>query len=192
MSRKYQAVVIGVSVGGLTALAELLAGFPATYSLPVIVVQHLHPLQDSFFIEHLNRKTGLTVKEAGDKEPIEAGHVYFAPPDYHLLIEDDRIFSLSVDEKVNYARPSIDILFESAADVFGGNVIGVILTGANNDGALGLRLIKERGGLAIVQDPETAESPLMPQAAVEATQVDYVLALPAIARLLMEKAETSS
>lgn len=170
-------------------MEELLPPLPSTYPLPIIVVQHLHPLQDNLFVEYLDRQSALVIKEADEKEKIEAGRAYFAPPNYHLLIEDDRTFSLSVDEKVNYARPSIDILFESAADVYGGDVIGVILTGANNDGALGLRLIKERGGLAIVQDPGTAESPLMPQAAIEATQVDYVLALPAIARLLMEKAD---
>jgi two-component system chemotaxis response regulator CheB len=187
VSLKYQVVVIGASAGGMTALTELLSTFPATYSLPVIVVQHLHPLQDTCFIEHLDYKCALRIKEAGEKAPIEAGHAYFAPPNYHLLIEDDRTFSLSVDEKVNYARPAIDVLFESAADVYGSGVIGVILTGANDDGAQGLRLVRERGGLTIVQDPETAESPLMPQAAIAATQVDYILALPEIASLLVEK-----
>lgn len=183
----YQVVVIGVSAGGMAALSELLPAFPATYSLPIIVVQHLHPSQDTLFVKHLDYKSALTVKEADEKELIEAGHAYFAPPNYHLLIEDDRTLSLSVDEKVNYARPAVDVLFESAADVYGDGVIGVILTGANDDGAQGLRLIKERGGLAIVQDPETAEAPLMPQAAIATIQVDHVLALPEIARLLVAK-----
>jgi len=169
-------------------LRELLVAFPATYALPIIVVQHLHPLQDNLFPEHLNQKIVLTVKEADEKESIETGCVYFAPPNYHLLIEEDRTFSLSVDERVNYSRPAIDVLFESAADVYGSGAIGVILTGANNDGAQGLRLIKEKGGLTVVQDPETAESPFMPRAAIEATHVDHILALPAIARLLIEKA----
>ncbi|MBN1659504.1 MAG: chemotaxis protein CheB [Anaerolineae bacterium] len=183
----HQVVVIGVSAGGMAVLSELLPAFPATYSLPIVVVQHLHPLQDRSFIQHFDHQSALTVKEADEKESIEAGHVYIAPPNYHLLIENDRTFSLSVDEKVNYARPAIDVLFESAADVYGDGVIGVILTGANDDGARGLRSIKARGGLAIVQDPETAEAPAMPQAAIAATHVDHVLALPEIARLLSQK-----
>lgn len=186
-SPQYDAIVIGASAGGLTALSELLPAFPATYSLPIIVVQHLHPLQDNLFVEYLDHESALAVKEADEKEPIEAGHAYFAPPNYHLLIEDDRTFSLSVDDKVNYARPAIDVLFASAVDVYGARVIGVILTGANDDGAQGLRLVKEKGGLAIVQDPETAEAPLMPQAAIAATSVDYVLELPEIASLLLAK-----
>ena len=116
-------------------------------------------------------------QRGGDKEAIKPANVYFAPPNYHLLINDDKTFSLSIDDKVNYARPSIDVLFESAVDVYAPWLVGVILTGANNDGAQGLRLIKERGGLAIVQDPQTAESAYMPKAALEATQVDYVLPL---------------
>jgi two-component system chemotaxis response regulator CheB len=187
-SPQYQAVVIGTSAGGLTALTKLLTAFPATYSLPIIVVQHLHPLQDNLFVENLDRTSALIVKEADEKESIEAGHAYFAPPNYHLLIEDDRTFSLSVDAKVNYARPAIDVLFASAVDVYGPRLIGVILTGANDDGTQGLRWIKDRGGLTIVQDPETAEVPFMPRAAIAATQVDHILALPEIARLLIEKA----
>jgi two-component system chemotaxis response regulator CheB len=187
----YQIIVIGASAGGPTALAELLPVFPSNYPIPIVIVQHLHPSQDNLFVEHLDRQSALTVKEADEKEPIEAGHAYLAPPNYHLLIEDDRTFSLSVDERVNYARPAIDILFESAVNVYADGVIGVILTGANNDGAQGLRLIKERGGLAIVQDPETAEASFMPQAAITATQVDYVLALPKIAKLLVEKARNA-
>jgi two-component system chemotaxis response regulator CheB len=187
-SPQYQAVVIGTSAGGLTALTKLLTAFPATYSLPIIVVQHLHPLQDNLFVENLDRTSALIVKEADEKESIEAGHAYFAPPNYHLLIEDDRTFSLSVDAKVNYARPAIDVLFASAVDVYGPRLIGVVLTGANDDGTQGLRWIKDRGGLTIVQDPETAEVPFMPRAAIAATQVDHILALPEIARLLIEKA----
>ena len=183
----HQVVVIGVSAGGMAAMEELLPAFPATYPWPIVVVQHLHPVQDTSFIQRLNEKSALTVKEADEKEPLEAGHAYFAPPNYHLLIEDDQTFSLSVDEKVHYARPAIDVLFESAADVYGVGVFGVILTGANDDGAQGLRLIKERGGLAIVQDPATAQAPFMPQAALAATQVDHVLALPEITGLLVEK-----
>jgi two-component system chemotaxis response regulator CheB len=185
--RRYKIVVIGSSAGGMAALTDLLSALPATYSLPTVIVQHLHPSQDTTFVEYFDRECALSVKEADEKEAIKAGHVYFAPPNYHLLIEDDGTFSLSVDEKVNYVRPAIDVLFESAVDVYGGGVIGVILTGANDDGALGMRLIKERGGLTIVQDPATAEAPIMPQAVIAATQVDHVLALPEIARLLAKQ-----
>lgn len=186
MPQRYELVVIGASAGGIAALTELLSALPAGYSLPTVVVQHLHPLQDSSFVEYLNRESVLTIKEADEKEAIEAGHAYFAPPNYHLLIEDDRTFSLSVDQRVNYARPAIDVLFESAADVYGAGVIGVILTGANDDGAQGLRSIQESGGLTIVQDPETAETPVMPRAAIAATRADHILTLPQIAELLIK------
>ncbi len=181
---RYQAVVIGGSAGATAALTELLPVFPITYPMPIVVVQHLHPLQEGYFAERFAERCALTIKEADDKEAIRAGYVYFAPPNYHLLIEADLTFSLSIDEKVNYARPSIDVLFESAADAYGSGLIGVILTGANEDGARGLRTIKERGGLAVVQNPATAESSYMPRAALAATAVDYVLALPELARLL--------
>lgn len=186
MPQRYQVVVIGASAGGVAAITELLSTLSASYSLPTIIVQHLHPLQDITFVKYLDHESVLTIKEADEKETIKAGHAYFAPPNYHLLIEDDRTFSLSIDERVNYARPSIDVLFESAADVYGEKVIGVILTGANNDGAQGLRSIKECGGLTIVQDPETAEAPVMPRAAIAATQADHVLTLPQIVKLLVE------
>ncbi len=183
---RYQLIVIGGSAGSTTALLELLPVFPADYPLPIVVVQHLHPLQEGYFVERFAQTCALTVKEADDKEPIKAAHVYFAPPNYHLLIEDDHTFSLSIDEKVNYARPSIDVLFESAVDAYAPWLAGVVLTGANNDGARGLRLIKARGGLTIVQDPQTAESAYMPRAALEATPVDYVLSLPDMGRLLVK------
>jgi two-component system chemotaxis response regulator CheB len=182
----YRAIVMGGSAGAMSALAELLPTFPAAYPLPIIVVQHVHPSQDDSYIAHWAEKCALTVKGAEDKEPIRAGYIYFAPPNYHLLIEDDETFSLSVDEKVNYARPSIDVLFESAAYVYAPWLIGVILTGANNDGARGLRLIRERGGLTMVQDPKTAESVYMPKAALEATRVNHVLSILEIGKLLLE------
>jgi two-component system chemotaxis response regulator CheB len=183
---RYEVIVIGGSAGSIKALTELLPVFPANYPLPIVIAQHLHPWQDVFFLEHFTDLCALTVKEAGDKELIQSGCAYFAPPNYHLLIEDNKTFSLSIDEKVNYSRPSIDVLFESAVDVYASRLIGVILTGANNDGAQGLRLIKEKGGLTIVQDPKTAESAYMPKAALEATPVDYILSLPDIGRLLID------
>jgi two-component system, chemotaxis family, protein-glutamate methylesterase/glutaminase len=183
---KYQIIVIGGSAGAMAALTKLLPLFPAGYPLPIVIAQHLHPWQDDYHLEHFGDQCALPVQEARDKGPIEAGTVYFAPPNYHLLINDDKTFSLSIDDKVNYARPSIDVLFESAVDVYAPWLVGVILTGANNDGAEGLRLIKERGGVTIVQDPQTAESAYMPKAALAATQVDYVLPLAEIGKLLVE------
>ena len=183
---RYQIIVIGGSAGAMAALTKLLPVFPTGYPLPIVIAQHLHPWQDDYHLEHFGDQCALPVKEARDKESIEAGTIYFAPPNYHLLINDDKTFSLSIDDKVNYARPSIDVLFESAVDVYAPWLVGVILTGANNDGAEGLRLIKERGGLAIVQDPQTAESAYMPKAALAATKVDYVLPLPEIGKLLLE------
>ena len=180
----YEAVVIGTSAGGTAAVAALIPALPAGYALPIVIVQHVHPLQGSAAIVHYNDRYPLIIKDAEQGEPIKAGYVYFAPANYHLLIENDRTFSLSIDAKVNYARPSMDVLFESAADAYGPHLIGVVLTGANSDGAQGLREIKERGGLTVVQDPVTAEASFMPQAAIAATEVDYVLPLHEIGALL--------
>lgn len=144
---KYKAVVIGVSAGGMAALIKLLSMLPSDFSLPLVIVQHLHPEQGHFYVEYLNQKIELTAKEADEKEIVRPGYIYFAPPDYHLLIEEDGTFSLSADEKVNYSRPSIDVLFESAVDTYGSHLIGIVLTGANNDGAYGLSLIRENRGL---------------------------------------------
>jgi two-component system chemotaxis response regulator CheB len=186
MALRFKIVVIGGSAGSMTALTELLPVLPADYQLPIVIVQHLHPLQDGFHIEHLDSLCSLVVKEAEEKEPIRTGYVYFAPPNYHLLIEDDLTFALSIDAKVNYSRPSIDVLFESAVHVYGSQVVAIILTGANNDGAQGIRLVKAQGGLAIVQDPQTADSPFMPKAALEATPVDGVLSPREIGRFLLK------
>jgi len=180
----YQAVVIGTSAGGTAALAAVLPGLPAGYRLPIIICQHLHPRQHGPALLHYCDTIVLRIKEAGDKEHIQPGTIYFAPPNYHLLIEEDRSLALSIDERVNFTRPSIDVLFESAADAYGPALVGVILTGANHDGAQGLRRVKERGGLTIVQDPRTAEASFMPEAALHATAVDHVLALGAIGGLL--------
>jgi two-component system, chemotaxis family, protein-glutamate methylesterase/glutaminase len=173
-------------------VVELLPGFPADFPVPLVIAVHLHPRQDNAHIERLASHCALRVKEADEKESIQAGSVYLAPPNYHLLIENDRTFSLSIDERVNYARPAIDVLFETAAQVYGPQTIGVVLTGANSDGACGLRRIKERGGLAIVQEPKTAESTFMPQAALEATPVDHVLAVPEIGKLLVKIVQSTN
>ncbi len=179
-----RAVVVGVSAGGLDALKVLLPSIPGDFILPVVIVQHIHPQQDRFFIEYLSRSCLRPVREAEEKEAVAPGVIYFAPANYHLLIEPDRTFSLSIDRKVNFSRPSIDVLFESAAEAYGSGLIGVLLTGASTDGAMGLRRIKERGGMAIVQDPSTAEFPAMPLAAINETQVDCVLSIPQMGRFL--------
>lgn len=185
-ARNYRAVVGGVSAGGLDALKCLLQAIGQDFTPALVIVQHLHPQQGDFLAEHLNNTCGLPVKEAAEKEAIKGGVVYLAPANYHLLIEADKTFSLSTDEKVNYSRPSIDVLFETAADTYGAELIGVILTGASRDGAAGLRRIKEKGGTTIVQDPETAEYPAMPLAALDEIRADYVLSIDRIGRLLGE------
>lgn len=175
--RRHRAIVIGASAGGMKALGKWVSMLPADFSKIVVIVQHLFPQRDSTIYQHLDRMCRLTVKEAEEKEAIVPGVVYTAPPNYHLLVEKDETFSLSVDEKVNYSRPSIDVLFESAARAWKKRLIGVILTGANNDGAYGLGMIKKFGGLTIAQDPATAEFPAMPQAAVDAGAVDRIMRL---------------
>jgi two-component system chemotaxis response regulator CheB len=163
----YDIVVVGTSWGGLAALRALVGALPADFGLPVVLVQHRHRESDNLLAGLLQDRTPLCVCEVDDKAPIVGGNVYVAPADYHLLIERGH-FSLSVDEPVRYSRPSIDLTFISAADAYGGSVVGVVLTGANADGSYGLRRIADRGGLALVQLPATAESPKMPTAALHA------------------------
>lgn len=186
MGQHYEAIVLGTSAGGFKALSAIVPELPAHYSLPVIVVQHMREDSDGFMTQHLNSLSAVLVKEAEDKEPIQPGILYIAPPGYHLLIEENRSFSLSVDPKVNYTRPSIDVLFDSAADVYEDRVIGVILTGANSDGSRGLGRIKERGGLAIAQDPASAEADYMPGEAINTTHIDHVLKLQEIGPFLRQ------
>jgi two-component system, chemotaxis family, protein-glutamate methylesterase/glutaminase len=182
----YEAVVIGVSAGGLQALKVILPFLPESFPVPVAIVQHISEDSDSYLAEYLNRICSITVKEAEDKEFMNPGTAYLAPPGYHLLIEPGHSFSLSVDPRVNYACPSIDILFESAADIFKDKLIGIVLTGANADGSNGLKKIKAFGGLAIVQNPVTAEARYMPQAALDAASPNYVVNLDEIAPLLLQ------
>ena len=183
---RYEAIVLGVSAGGIQALATITPALPEDYTLPLIVVQHMAKDSDGYLSVYLNDLSPILVKEAEDKEPIRQGTVYVAPPGYHLLIEHDRTLALSVDPLVNCARPAIDVLFESAADVYGRRLIGVILTGGNADGSHGLKRIKDRGGVAVVQDPDTAESACMPQAAIGAVQVDRILKLDEIGPFLKQ------
>lgn len=182
----YEAIVIGVSSGGMKALRFLFTTLPGDFCTPIIVVQHLSPRTDIQWIQILNDQSLLTIKEADEKEKIEEGNIYIAPPNYHLMIEKNKTFSLTIDTKVNFARPAIDVLFESAADAYKNKLIGVILTGSSSDGTLGIKKIKEYGGLTIAQDPKTAESSFMPASAIAAVQVDYVLSLEAIVELLIK------
>jgi two-component system chemotaxis response regulator CheB len=178
----FRAVVIGVSAGGIQALSTLLPLLPKDFSLPILVVQHRLAGSDDYITKSLNQICAMQVKEAEEKEAVKAGCVYLAPADYHLLVERDQTLSLSVDEKVNYSRPAIDVLFESAAYAWSSGLIGIVLTGANSDGAKGLALIKQLGGTAIVQDPDTAEHGTMPRAAL--ASADYVLELSKIGDML--------
>ncbi|MBN1607362.1 MAG: chemotaxis protein CheB [Polyangiaceae bacterium] len=185
-ARHYAAVAIGGSAGGLEALSLILAALPGDFALPILAVQHLHPTDSGYLAEHLGGLSALAVSEARDKEIVRSGHVYLAPANYHLLVEKDHTLSLSVDEKVSWARPSIDVLFDSAARAWGQRLIGVILSGANHDGTEGMRVIKRRGGLTIAQDPRSAQHTAMPSAAIDAHQVDVVLEPKSIADLLIE------
>ncbi|MDB5273586.1 MAG: cheB [Chitinophagaceae bacterium] len=181
----YEAIVIGTSAGGLIALASILKGIPHNYPLPIIVVQHRAKDPKDLLEEVLQSKCVIPIRQANEKESIQKGTVYIAPPDYHLLIENDRTFSLSSDELIQYSRPSIDVLFESAAAVYRNKLVGIILTGANHDGASGLALIKKLGGFTIVQDPLEATFPIMPEAAIQSTQTTHIWNLSAIQHFIL-------
>ena len=178
-------VVIGTSAGGLKALERVLGGLPPEFPVPIVAVQH-RSRESEAFASVMQSLVKLPVDEAEDKEPLAAPHVYVAPPDYHLLLEPGRL-ALSTDEPVSFSRPSIDVLFESAADAYGPSVLAVLLTGANQDGTRGLSRIRAAGGYAIVQDPMTAESPEMPAAAISSGAVDRVLSLGDIAGELVRR-----
>jgi two-component system, chemotaxis family, protein-glutamate methylesterase/glutaminase len=179
-----EAVVVGASAGAVEALSVILPALPAAYPLPVLVVVHLPPDRKSVMPELFAAKCRVAVKEAEDKEPLAAGTVYFAPPDYHLLVEPDRRVSLSGDEPVLYSRPAIDVLFESAADAYGAALAGAVLTGASSDGARGLAAVCAAGGTAVVQDPAGAFATAMPHAARAACPAAAVMTLPQIAAFL--------
>lgn len=186
MTCNLQAIVIGVSAGAFEALNNILPALPHDYPLPVIVVVHLPADKDSLLVELFTTKCFMLVKEAEDKEPVQPGVIYFAPPDYHLQIEKEKYFSLSSEEPVFFSRPAIDILFETAADSYGSGLIGIILTGANNDGANGLKTIREAGGIAIVQSPSSAYAAAMPLGALDECPDAIILNLKEIAQYLQE------
>ena len=180
----YELICVGASWGGVTAVGRMLDDLSDEIDQPIVVVQHRGVSRaDGGLADVLQHHTRRVVRDAHDKDPIERNRVYLAPADYHLLVERGWL-SLSTDERVNFARPSLDVLFDSAADAYGPAVIGVVLTGANDDGAAGLARIKERGGVAVIQDPADSEKRAMPDAAIAATTADAVLPLEEIPRFL--------
>ena len=185
-ARRIDAVVLGASAGGFEALLTVLKGLPASYPMPLAAVLHLPENRESRLAELFDFRLTLDVREARDKETLEPGTLYFAPPGYHLSIEADGSFSLSCEERVNFARPSIDVLFSSAADAYGKSLAGILLTGANYDGAAGMAGMQVAGGLTIVQDPATAEVPTMPEAALRRMNPDLILPLAEINSLLQK------
>lgn len=189
MTRRIEAIVVGASAGALQALTTVLAPLPAAFMVPIIIVVHLPAGKKSLLAELIQAKCRLSVREVEDKEEIKPGTIYFAPPDYHLLIESKSAFALSVDEPNLFSRPSIDVLFESAADVFGDALMGVVLTGANSDGALGLLTIEKAGGIAVVQDPATAFADAMPEAALLACSGAESMTLSEITERMREMGE---
>ena len=194
-TRKYELLVIGCSMGGMHALQVIFGALPKDFPVPIAVVQHRYRTSNEGLPAFLRRHTPLNVVDTTDKEWIQPGTVYLAPANYHLLVQREKErgeLSLSVDEAVAYSRPSIDVLFESAADAYGSGVIGVVLTGANADGARGAKRIKSRGGFVIAQDPATAESPAMPQAAIDTARVDRILPLDRIGPFLVELCRNST
>jgi len=179
----YDIVVVGTSWGGLAALRTLVAGLPDTFQMAVTLVQHRHKDSDHLLRTLLQERSSLDVCEVEDKMPLEHGRIYVAPPDYHTLVEPGH-FSLSTDAPVRYSRPSIDVTFSSAADSYAHRTVGIVLTGANADGADGLRRISDRGGMALIQDPESAESRPMPEAARRAVPRARVMSLDGIVNYL--------
>jgi two-component system chemotaxis response regulator CheB len=184
IAERTDAVVIGTSAGGVEALSAVLPALPAGLRVPVFVVLHLPRERPSLLADIFGPKCRVAVREAADKDPIEAGTVYFAPPDYHLLIDRGPAIALSDDEPVHHSRPSIDVLFESAADAYGAGLLAILLTGGNQDGAAGIAAVRAAGGVTVVQDPAEAYVATMVEAALALGPVDHQLRLEAIAALL--------
>lgn len=184
LARKPDAIIIAGSAGGVEALVRLLAGLPETMQVPVICMLHMPASRDSRLAELFAGRLPVPVLEAADKQPVADATVYFAGSGYHLSVEQDRTFSLSCEPPVHFARPAIDVLMTSAADVYGRALAAILLTGANTDGAEGMAAIHARGGLTVVQDPREAQVPTMPQAAIDACAPDLVLPLARIHELL--------
>ncbi|MET0936353.1 MAG: chemotaxis protein CheB [Luteibacter sp.] len=181
-----QAIVMGCSAGGLTALQVVLPRLDARLCVPIVICCHTGSADVSLLVELLARHASLPVVEASERAPADPGVIHVAPSGYHLLVESNHHFSLSVDAKVAYARPSIDVLFESAADAWGEGLVAVLMTGANSDGALGLAAVRRAGGYAVIQDPRSAEADVMPLAGLQTAGADACVDLGAIAATLNE------
>ena len=180
-------IAIGCSSGGFEALCAIVGNLPASLSAPVLIVSHTAPDNHGLLASLLNDRCSLEVCEAEDKEAIQKGHVYVAPPGYHLLIERDLTLSLSLDPRVTYSRPSIDVLFETAAEAYGSDLIAVVLTGANEDGSTGLKTVSRLGGMCVAQNPETATVRVMPDFAIATGVTDAVIDLDDIAAFLVSQ-----
>jgi len=181
LNRHFKTIVIGGSAGSLEVLFRLLPKLRADLKIAVIIVLHRRNSGDSSLSELLSTKSSIPTQEVEDKDPILPGNIYLAPSDYHLLTEKNFTFSLDYSEKINFSRPSLDVTFESAADVYGPSLIGIILSGANEDGTKGLLTIKNNGGIIIAQEPKTAQMPLMPQYAIDHTAIDYIFGIDEMA-----------
>ncbi|MBJ2267080.1 chemotaxis protein CheB [Pseudomonas sp. MF6772] len=179
-----QAIVVGASAGGVEALLSVFGALAPGFNLPIIAVLHLPDERRSQLAEVFDRRLAIPVVEARDKETIQPGTLYFATPGYHLSVEHDHSLSLSQEERVHHSRPAIDYLFESAADVYGPNLLAILLTGANQDGARGLAQVKQRGGTTVIQDPAEARVAVMPMAALALHTPDHILTLSRIGDLL--------
>lgn len=184
--KKYEAIVMGGSAGGFAAFSALLKDLPAEYPIPIVLVQHRGKDAGGRFEEVLQSKCRIRIKQADEKERIVRDTVYVAPPNYHLLIETDRTFSLSSDAPVKFSRPSIDVLFESAAICYEERLVGIIVSGASNDGAEGITAIRKYGGLTIAQSPDEAQFPLMTEASIKTGKIDHIGTLSAIRDFLMK------
>lgn len=194
-SRQYELVIIGCSMGGMHALEVIFRALPEDFALPIITVQHRYKTSNEGLPSYFRRRANLEVVDAVDKQWLRPGTIYLAPADYHLMVDrrDGRgELSLSIDAAVAYSRPSIDVAFETAAESYGSAVIGIVLTGANSDGARGALRIRQQGGFVIAQDPTTAESPVMPQSAIDQAAVDRILPLDRIGPFLTELCRTST
>jgi two-component system, chemotaxis family, protein-glutamate methylesterase/glutaminase len=176
-TRDVDAVAIGASAGGVEVLSVLLSALPASCRASFFIVVHIPRERPSLLADVFGAKCALPVREAEDKEPVQPGTVYFAPPDYHLLLDRGPVLALSSDEPVHFSRPSIDVLFDSAADIYGERLLGLILTGANQDGAEGLAAVGRAGGRTVVQEPSGAAVPFLPEAALQEGPVEFVLSL---------------
>lgn len=173
--KRYEMLIIGGSAGSLQVILSVLAASGDNFTVPVLVVLHRNSVFESSLEELLSVRTGLTIKEVEEKDILKAGIVYVCPADYHVLLEQDHSLSLDYSERVHFSRPSIDVTFRSAADIYGPGLVGLLLSGGNSDGAEGLAYVQARGGLAVVQDPLTADVPFMPQQAISRRKPDHIV-----------------